>query len=341
MGHCIEDDDTLATYGKSWHGLGTVLDAPPQTWEEMLRVSGLDWEVELHPVLADIAGTGPVAIPDTQAVVRMTDHKGLGVVGTKYKPIQNRESGQFLDELPTVGAMEYHTAGSLRGGRDIWVLGKLTGQEIEVLPGDLTESFILARNTHDGTGSFRVFATTVRVVCNNTLRLALTQGAGTGLAIRHLGNIRDHLKEAQRVLGFATKEVEQYRELCDYLKTLKFSAKKTEKFVHDLLPGTKSKDESGKEVEKISGKVKVQREKILELVESGEGTDIKGVRGTGYGILQAVTEYSSHYMTVRGVGREGTRDELASKRGKLRLQGAFFGSGDRLNQKARKLLVPA
>lgn len=321
--------ESMASFGKTWHRRETLVERP-QTWEEMLSVSGIDWNVGLQPVHAKV-GKKMIEIPDFNAVVRLTDKKPLGVVGSKYKPIQNRDAGQFLDELPLIGAMEYHTAGSLRGGKTIFVLGKLTGQDFEPLPGDLTECYVLATNNHDGTGSFRVLTTTVRVVCANTLNLALTRAGKSGLAIRHVGNPKAKLDEARRVLGFATEEIQRYQELCGFLSTLKVNKKQSEQFIANLLPG--KKDDKGKEI--VSGKLKVQRDTIAKLAEEGMGTDIAGVRGTKYGLLQAVTEYTSHHMTVRGGGKD------KEKRDALRQAGAWFGAGDRMNQRAQKLLVDA
>jgi len=320
--------ETMASFGKTWHGKENLLGAP-QKWEDMLRLSGLDWEVKIQPVYAHIAGVGEVKCPDSHAVVRMSDHKPLGVVGNKYRVIQNAEAGQFLDELPLIGEMEYHTAGSLRGGKTIFVLGKLTTQDFEPIPGDLTNNYVLATNCHDGTGSFRVLVTSVRVVCNNTLNLALTAAGKTGLAIRHIGNPRARLEEAQRVLGFATEEVKRYRELCLFLTKQTFSQKDMEKFVADLIP--EKVDANGNLV--VSGKARTQRDKILELAESGAGTSIPGVRGTRYGMLQAVTEYTSHYLTVRGGGSD------TETRSGLRQAGAWFGAGDKMNQQAQKMLA--
>ena len=146
---------------KPWHGLGTVV-SEALTSAEALKEAGLDWRVYQQPIFTNF---GKV-IEGYRANVRSTDDKVLGVVSDRYKVVQNDEAFEFTDELLGEG-VRYETAGSLQGGRKIWLLAKLP--EMYVMAGDRVSSYLVFSNTHDGSGAVRAAITPVRVVCNNTL----------------------------------------------------------------------------------------------------------------------------------------------------------------------------
>ena len=149
---------------KPWHGLGTQVEEAP-TSAEALRMAGLDWNV----VQRNIQVCGGAKIQNYKANIRDSDGTVLGVVTDRYKIVQNAEAFEFTDSL-IGGEVRYETAGSLNGGRKIWLLAKLPETEIV---GDKTEPYLCFTNTHDGSGAIRVCMTPIRVVCNNTLNLAL------------------------------------------------------------------------------------------------------------------------------------------------------------------------
>ena len=181
-----------------WHGLGTkVAEAP--TSADALRLAELDWTVDQHPVFTDgneIAGY--------KANVRSSDGKCLGIVSNRYKVVQNTEAFSFTDSL-IGGDVRYETAGSLNGGRKIWLLARLPETEI---CGDKTEPYMVFSNTHDGTGAVRVCMTPIRVVCNNTLNLALGS-AQRAWSVRHVGDISTKLSEARHCLDMANQYMDE------------------------------------------------------------------------------------------------------------------------------------
>lgn len=148
-----------------WHGLGVRVEAAPSS-EEALRLSGLDWQVVQQPIMT----TGDIPIPGYKANLRDTDHQVLGVVTDRYRVVQNAEAFAFTDALLGEG-VKYETAGSLQNGRKIWLLAKLPDKYI--IEGDQVEPYLVFSNSHDGSGSIKVAMTPVRVVCQNTLNLAL------------------------------------------------------------------------------------------------------------------------------------------------------------------------
>ncbi len=122
-----------------------------------------------------------------KAVIRTDTNDNLGVVGNSDVPVQNRRAFGFLDAIAAEGGIRYHTAGALRRGERIWLLGKLPGQIRVKGFDDMTEKYLLLSNSHDGSSALRVFFTSIRVCCANTLAMADRSGKGEGIAIRHQG----------------------------------------------------------------------------------------------------------------------------------------------------------
>ena len=149
-----------------WHGLGVRVEAAPSS-EEALRLSGLNWNVIQQPIKT----RGGVEIPGYKANLRDVDNQVLGVVTDRYRVVQNAEAFAFTDALLGEG-VKYETAGSLQNGRKIWLLAKLPDRYI--IEGDQVEPYLVFSNSHDGSGSIKVAMTPVRVVCQNTLNLALS-----------------------------------------------------------------------------------------------------------------------------------------------------------------------
>lgn len=167
---------------KPWHGLGTQVEEAP-TSADALRLAGLDWTVQRKPIQV----CGGRKVDNFFANVRSSDGAVLGVVSDRYQVVQNAEAFAFTDALiGGEGQVHYETAGSLMGGRKIWLLAKLPDTEIV---GDKTEPYLCFSNTHDGSGAIRVCMTPIRVVCNNTLNIALN-GAKRAWSVRHTGDIQ-------------------------------------------------------------------------------------------------------------------------------------------------------
>lgn len=197
----------MYTREKPWHGLGTRVEEAP-TSKDAIELAGLDWTVDANPIL-DINGS---IIEGYKANTRSSDGRVLGVVGNKYSIVQNAEAFEFTDTLLGEG-LRYETAGSLRGGKQIWLLGKMPEQAIL---GDKVEPYICFTNTHDGSGAVRICMTPIRVVCNNTLNMAL-EGAKRSWSTRHSGDIKLRLEEARQTLQLADLYMKRLDEEADRL----------------------------------------------------------------------------------------------------------------------------
>ncbi len=170
-----QTDSMFSVREVPWHGLGAVLDCPPATIAEAIERSGLGWQVEREPIAVDRGDAATVdewwlprceEISGYYATVRQDTREVLGIVGERYRIVQNQDAFEFVDQL-LGSAMHFETAGSLHGGRRIWVLARLP-EHVEI-GGDPVRPYVLLMNSHDGSTAVIAATTPVRVVCQNTL----------------------------------------------------------------------------------------------------------------------------------------------------------------------------
>ena len=199
----IRGQTAMMYYGEApWHRLGTKLDHPA-TAEEAIRAASLDWEVAKKPLFIS-HGEKSHEVPDRFAVVRQDqldqDEKPavLGIVGPEYTPWQNREAFAWFDPIVGQGAAVYHTAGALGNGERVWILAKLP-DKIQVIGDDIADKYLLLSNSHDGGSSVQVKFTPIRVVCQNTLTMALSEGRS--IRIHHTKNLKERMAAARDALG--------------------------------------------------------------------------------------------------------------------------------------------
>ena len=336
-----------------WHGLGTYVGDEPVVAEEAIRLAGLDWEVNKHPIYANVReklwdGTPSavikprkIAIPDKYAVIREDNNEVMGVVGNQYNIVQNEEAFAFMDALAGPDKLvRYHTAGALFGGKKVWMLAELTHLTFTPVPNDEVKPYLVLMTGHDGQTTLMVFFTGIRVVCWNTWRMAL-QGAsrkGKFVKIAHRPSAHDRIEEAKEILGLAQKQVVDNAYMMRELAMKSINGAKWNEFLNDLMPLPEPKDDEkpGRGYTMALNK----REKLTELFESGVGTDIVGVRGTGWGAYNAVTEFTTHLSSVK-VGLDKDAKGYDKRKAERKLDSTWFGSSADLNDKALKLLVSA
>lgn len=230
---------------KPWHGLGTRVENAVNS-KEALKLAGLDWEVIKEPVY----NSGGQKIKNYHANTRATDGSILGIVSNRYSIIQNHEAFDFTDSL--VGEeLYYETAGSLRDGKQIWLLGKLPERTIV---GDKLEPYICFINSHDGTAGVKCCMTPIRVVCNNTLNLALN-GAKRVWSTTHTGNVQAKLQQAKVTLGFADLYLQKLDEASDELANQSFSEGEMRDVLNDLFPTDDISDKQKQHIEDIKDKI--------------------------------------------------------------------------------------
>ena len=215
------------TREKPWHGLGTMVAEAP-TSADALHLAGLDWKVEQEDLLTQFHEV----IPGYKANVRDTDRRVLGVVTDRYKVVQNTEAFEFTDALLGEG-VRYETAGSLQEGRKVWLLAHLPHEYI--INGEKISPYLVFSNTHDGSGSVKVAVTPIRVVCSNTLNLAL-KTAQRSFSIIHTGDIKEKMKEAEDTLFMADEYMQELGREFEELRRKRLSDNDVKSYIELLLP---------------------------------------------------------------------------------------------------------
>ena len=265
-----------------WHGLGTrVMEAPNS--KEALRLAGLDWKVIQEPL---ITGAGDM-VEGYKANVRDTDNQVLGVVGDRYRIVQNEEAFAFTDELLGYG-VRYETAGSLQNGRKVWMLAHLSHEYI--IAGEHISPYLLFSNSHDGSGAIKVAITPIRVVCNNTLNLALHTAKRSWSAI-HTEGIRDKMNEAKHTLGLAGQYMEELGKEFEILRGKKLSDRQVNEYIEILLP-----IEEGGSSQQIRNMKRLQEDMKMRYFDA---PDLKDVGNNAYRFINAVSDFATHAEPLR------------------------------------------
>lgn len=265
----------------AWHGLGKVLDNEP-TSEEAIVAAGLDWNVVQEPIYKE----NGVNIPGYFANVRDSDNSVLGIVTGKYSIVQNKEAFAFTDSLVDEGGMVYASAGSLRQGKTVWMLGKMP--ETMILD-DKLEPYICFTNTHDGTGAIRVCCTHTRVVCQNTLNLALSTAKRSWSAV-HRGSMESKLAEARMTLGLINDYTDALKIEAERLATIKISDDAVEAMLDNIYHP--SNDDSDVRKKRIN----MLKQTVFACLMAD---DIKQYRGTAYSVVMAATDFADHSTPLR------------------------------------------
>lgn len=296
-----------------WHGLGTKLNSLA-TSSEAIEAAQLNYSVVKAPAYASYENKY-IPVADTFHTLRTDTNQVLGTVGRVYEIVQNKEAFEFFDGI--VGGKEamFETAGALGNGESVWMLAKLPSY-INVGNKDDVGKYLLLSNSHDGTTRIRVKFTPIRVVCNNTLSIALVECVDTEVSIKHSTSAKTKFEEAQKVLQISHKVFDELEVIFKQMSLKKFSEKQLLDYVNKLVP-----DKENGETTTRSTNI---RNSILELTETGHGSKLVTANGTLWGAYNAVTEYVDH---IRG----------AEKDSNDRLNSIWFGSGSSLKEKAFSL----
>lgn len=282
------------TRTKPWHGLGTmVMEAP--TSEAALELAGLNWLVIQKPLVT----SDGIQVPGFKANLRETDNQVLGVVTDRYKVVQNEDAFAFTDALLGEG-VTYETAGSLQGGRRTWILAKLPHRYI--ISGDEITPYLVFMNSHDGTGAIKVAMTPIRVVCQNTLNLALST-AKRSWSTNHVGNIDGKLNDARFTLLYADAYMAELGKTIDDLNRRKLSDRQVYEYIDALFPIAENATEA-------------QKKNIIRLKEDVkmrfyDAPDLKHVGKNAYRFVNAVSDFATHARPLKE--RANYRENLFSR----------------------------
>lgn len=315
---------------RPWHELGTPLPRPADM-HEALKAGGLNWEVGMIPI-APVDDSNNV-IRQRQAVVRLDrapGHPGrvIGVVHPGFVPLQNAEGAQLFDSLLGRGERVYHTGGYLKNGEKVWLLARLPG-EIKLNGNDVVEPYLLFSNSHDGSTGIDIRLTTIRVVCQNTLSMALGKKA-EGKAFRrgHNGRCEVVKEEAQAFFKFAMDQTQQAALLFSNLAAKPCDDQAFEHFLKTLMPDLKKPASAERDIrvkrayETKQANLITTREQIRTVRR--EGIPVRKIpadAATWWGALNTVTAWADHLQETQS-------DRYAHN---------LIGSGDQLKSNALAL----
>ena len=265
-----------------WHGLGTrVMNAP--TSKEALELAGLDWQVVQEPIYTETEELHE----RYKANVRDSDRKVLGVVTDRYKVIQNEEAFAFTDELLGEG-VRYETAGSLQGGKKVWLLAHMPHEYI--ISGERISPYLVFSNTHDGSGAIKVALTPIRVVCNNTLNLALST-AKRSWSMIHTGDIKGKMEEAKNTLFMAEKYMDELGKEFEKMKMHTLTDTKVMQYIEELLPV-----DEGATQQQIRNMKRLQEDMKIRYFEA---PDLVDLGKNAYRFVNAVSDFATHAEPLR------------------------------------------
>jgi phage/plasmid-like protein (TIGR03299 family) len=287
---------------------------------DSLEISNLNWGVYLDDVFTTYPGGSIQTIPGQHAVIRDDTHQPLAIVGDQFRPYQNKDLFSFLDAYLSDAGARIDACGHIRGGRVVWATAYQG--ETEYVHNDPIKKFLIIRNYHDGTGAVQVGFSDVRIVCNNAL-IAMFNNATCKFNVQHTLNVHAKLDRIGTLINGYRVYDSQLSEIMKSFAQKQLTQKDVLALTRQLTgPAPKSGDEDFNRAGKA----------ILELVETGRGTDIPGVRGTGYGWLNAVTEYADHHRDIRPGNRSPEE---------ARFESVIAGTSARLKQNAFDLLLAA
>lgn len=313
----VNGRDEMFYFGETpWHGLGTPLDRPA-TSREAIDAAHLDWRVVEEEIQTE---TG-ISCTGHKAIIREDTKRVLGIVSKRYSPVQNVDSFGFFDAVVGEGKAIYHTAGALKGGERVWILAKLPDPIKIDGADDEIEKFLLLSNSHNGKGLLRVFYTPIRVVCANTLNMAM-QGKkeSEGIAIRHIGSVYDRVDEAKRVLGLAVEYYNRLEDSFNVLAKRTLTTKEVRGYFEKVVPDNPNAKKNTR-TENI-------RKTLMGNFHRGRGNDLPGIQGSAWAAYNAVTEWVDHDRTARG--------KTEADRNESRMASMLFGAGARAKATAWK-----
>lgn len=313
MAHLIQQ---MAYVGEEpWHGLGNRLPAkqPLEIWQQQ---AGMNWQIKESPVrfMADSIGAlGSIhSFPEQKVLYRSDTKEALSVVSQRYQVVQPREVLEFYRDLTEISGYELETAGVLKGGKKFWALAR-TGQSTVLKGNDQVNGYLLLATSCDGTLATVATPTTIRVVCNNTLTIAVN-GATQALKVPH--STRFDAQAVKQQLGIA---VSQWDGFMYRMRTLAERKVKSHEAMNYFLRVLCDAQPASGEVAVLSNERALK--KVQQLYDGqGRGSELEAAKGTAWGLLNAVTEYVDHERRARST--------------EYRMDSAWFGQGAVIKRRA-------
>jgi len=306
MAHMI---DKMAYVGQTpWHGLGAVLQGD-ESIDQWRVAAGLDWSVQESPVQYNDGETVHTSA-DHKVLFRSDRKSVLGVVSDQYRTVQPETILNFYDNVAKSNGFKMDTMGSLSGGKRIWALAQV-GEWFSIKGNDTVLPYLMLATSYDKTMATRAMFTTVRVVCNNTLQLAVNADRG-GMSISHSAMF-DTNKVALD-LGLVYEDISDMQDKIQLLSDIIVTPKQATEILSLSLFGV-----SGDAKEYLSTRSKNLLNNVVSLFNgNGIGSNLRAAENTAWGVVNAATQYIDH-----------SQGNSASSR----LNSSWFGTGATVKQK--------
>ncbi len=325
MAHALEEfaDGTTAFFTArevAWHKLGTVTENA-LTAEDALKTAYLDWEVK--------KSVDPVSVKIDDQVITTKDKfityryhpktnkpEALGVVGNRYTPVQNSEAFSMLNQVADESGAVFETAGSIDNGKKVFMTMKMP-ENLQIGGVDKIDLYLMAWNTHDGTSSFQIVVTPIRVVCQNTLTAAIHNAKST-FALRHTPKVSGKVQAARDALGLTFKYVEAFEKEAEMLINQTMTDKQFWSLIETVVPIDEESDRTRNLAEQTRGT-------LMGLWKAPTQANIAGTKWAAY---NAFAEYSDWAKPVRSTDSQDTARAIR----------IVTGAGDNFKNKVLALL---
>jgi len=332
MSHEIET--TAWTGQKPWHGLGTEM-VIGQSMEDWMKAAGLDWEVTRLPMFTTLpngenrvvlgkGGNEYAVLVRDRGTGKFGEEDIFGPVGPEWVPVQNSEVFKFIERFCSAGRMTIETCGALKGGTEVWVLAKFA-DDFDIVKGDTVKGYLLFHSAHVWGKGNQVRVTPIRVVCNNTLTMALS-GTGSRFRLPHIRAFDAEVQQAaEQALGLAGATLDEFKADATFLASKSARPADLERFIARIYqPALLAQREKDNDKTPLVDDFSPSADGVMQALEAAPGHDLKGSKGTWWGAFNGVTYYEDHLR----VSYKDDTNILAS---------TWFGSGAKRKEHAMAL----
>lgn len=300
----------------SWHGHENLLDDYPDDWDDARLAAGLMWEPVDVPLYAQVAPGKFRTVPEFKGIARDDTGEVLAVPSASYEVITHAQMGEIVEAIvDSETGVRFETAGSVKGGRQVWALARL--DEPFTIPGDDTATYpyLALLNAHDGSAACKILYTMVRVVCWNTWQAASAEGdrSGAQYVFRHVGGVGERIEAAKEALSGLRAEAARYQTVCETLTKINVDDAMVRTFLSEFIP---SPAEHGEQIsDRVAKNIDAARGLFMGLVTDSPTTHT--INESAYGLWMAATEYADHLRQYR------TRDSYLGRQvlGRDRVKG--------------------
>lgn len=309
---------TVPTFRETFNRSRINKDAKPMLAADAIKAAGLNWELETHPIFYknDNGSYRKIENRWTNAVVRKDNGDCLGVVGSRYFPIPNKDLFGFFDEVVKTKEAVYCGGGQFLDGRMVWLQARLPKNTL-IARQDVIERDITLITSHDGTFPMMISLCGMRIACLNQLPLIRQ---AKELTVRHTANFKSKVSEARRILGLSLNFFEEFETQANQMAKVKLDVKGATRYFNEVLEIDPAKEKK----EEVPSQRLAQRDQLVKLFDQGQGQQQSNIRHTLWAAYNAVTEFSDHFADVRSAEEDATN----------RLRHSWIGTGNRLKMDA-------